>query len=205
MDEGKLRKISGRLFSDSGPRRSTRLAGEAGGNTNSTSTASTGNGTSHSTKYTGSSKLSNAGLRSVTIRRGQGWASESFDEGIRHSAFDDSRLLAHASVTPTSLCDARSVDQDTGAVCLSRTAYDDSRIHNGAKEILVLLRLLGEGYRLSCTYKCQVVIHLWCLSVLLDVPASACDCVFVWLHRMHWTSTKNFLPSITTLVGYFLR
>lgn len=161
MDEGKLRKISGRLFSDSGPRRSTRLAGEAGGNTNSTSTASTGNGTSHSTKYTGSSKLSNAGLRSVTIRRGQGWASESFDEGIRHSAFDDSRLLAHASVTPTSSCDARSVDQDTGAVSLSRIAYDDSRIHNGAKEILILLRLLGEGYRLSCTYKCQDALDIY--------------------------------------------
>ncbi|KAJ8422040.1 hypothetical protein Cgig2_026428 [Carnegiea gigantea] len=161
VDEGKLRKISGRLFSDSGPRRSTRLAGEAGGNTNSTSTASTGNGTSHSTKYTGNSRSSNAGLRSVTIRKGQGWASESFEEGIRHDAFDDSRLLAQASVTPTSSCDARSVDQDAGAVSLSRTAYDDSRIHNGAKEILVLLRLLGEGYRLSCTYKCQDALDIY--------------------------------------------
>jgi len=74
-------QISGRLFSDSGPRRSTRLAGEAGGNTSATSTASTGNGISHSTKYMGSSRLSNAGLRSVTIRKGQGWASESFEEG----------------------------------------------------------------------------------------------------------------------------
>ena len=73
-------QISGRLFSDSGPRRSTRLAGEAG-NANPSGTTVAGNGTSHSSKYLGGGKLSSAAFRSVTVRKGQSLANESFDEG----------------------------------------------------------------------------------------------------------------------------
>ena len=32
-----------------------------------------------------------------------------------------------------------------------------SKIINGAAEVLNLLRTLGEGYRLSCMYRCQVL------------------------------------------------
>lgn len=72
-------QISGKLF-DSGPRRSNRLAGESGQNTGSSATSSA-NGTSHSSKYLGGSKLSSVAFRSVTFRKGQARGSESFDEG----------------------------------------------------------------------------------------------------------------------------
>jgi hypothetical protein len=65
-------QISGRLFSDSGPRRSTRLSGDGGANTN---------GTSNSSKYFGGSKLSSMAFRAVTVRKGQSWTNENIDEG----------------------------------------------------------------------------------------------------------------------------
>ncbi|KAJ6921201.1 hypothetical protein NC652_015184 [Populus alba x Populus x berolinensis] len=81
VDEGKLRKISGRLFFDSGPRRSTRLAAEAGANQNTSATLVAGYGSNNSSKYLGGSKLSSMAIRSVTVRKGQSWANENYDEG----------------------------------------------------------------------------------------------------------------------------
>ena len=72
-------QISGRLFSDSVPRQSTQLSGEAKGN-NTSATTSTVNGAS-STEYLGNSRLSTAGFCSVTIPKGLAWASECFDGG----------------------------------------------------------------------------------------------------------------------------
>lgn len=74
-------QISSRLFIDSGTRRSTRLSGDAGFNTNAASTAVAGNGTSNSSKYLGGSKLGSMSLRSMTNRKGQAWANENMDEG----------------------------------------------------------------------------------------------------------------------------
>lgn len=74
-------QISGRLFSDSGPRRSTRLSAEAGANAGSNAASIAGNGTNNSSKYLGSSKLSSAALRSVTVRKVSNWANENFDDG----------------------------------------------------------------------------------------------------------------------------
>lgn len=86
-------QVSGRLFSDSGPRRSTRLSGEAAANTNSNASQLGGNGTNHfSAKSLGglssssSSKTNSAVLRSVTLRRGQSWATENIDEGAKHNS-----------------------------------------------------------------------------------------------------------------------
>lgn len=76
-------QISGRLFSDSGPRRSTRLAGDSGANTNANTMAVAGNGTNSSSKYLGSSKLSSVSLRTVTVRKGQFWSNENIEEGSK--------------------------------------------------------------------------------------------------------------------------
>ncbi|OMO58235.1 Tetratricopeptide TPR-1 [Corchorus olitorius] len=156
VDEGKLRKISGRLFSDSGPRRSTRLAGDAGANTNANTMTVAGNGTNSSSKYLGSSKLSSVALRSVTVRKGQSWANENLEEGMRNEAFDDSR----ASMTSTTSSsfpsgDARPLDQDGATVAIGGVVISSSKVISGASEVLGLLRMLGEGYRLSCLYRCQ--------------------------------------------------
>jgi hypothetical protein len=76
-----LFQISGRLFSDSGPRRSTRLSGDSGANTNVSATMVVGNGTNNSSKYLGGSKLSSMAFRAVTVRKGQSWTNENIDEG----------------------------------------------------------------------------------------------------------------------------
>ncbi|KAL6559755.1 hypothetical protein OROGR_004872 [Orobanche gracilis] len=79
VDEGRLRKVSERLFSDTGQQRSMRLAGESV-NTNSSTSVFSGNGINHSAKYFGGSKSSSVVSRSVTIQKGQSWASENADE-----------------------------------------------------------------------------------------------------------------------------
>lgn len=73
-------QISGRLFSDSGPRRSSRLSADSGANTNASVATVSGNG-NNTSKYLGGSKLGSLGLRSVTLRKGNSWANENMDEG----------------------------------------------------------------------------------------------------------------------------
>ena len=74
-----LLQISGRLFSDSGPRRSSRLSSDSSVNTNANSTVVSGNGTNNS--YKGGSKLNHMAFRTMAIRKGQSWANENIDEG----------------------------------------------------------------------------------------------------------------------------
>ncbi|KAK3041184.1 hypothetical protein RJ639_028663 [Escallonia herrerae] len=154
VDEGKLRKISGRLFSDSGPRRSTRHAAEAAVHLNSTTTTA-GNGTGHSSNHLGGSKLSSAAFRSVTVRKGQSWSNENFDEGTRPEACYEARsnMMSISGSSPTG--DTRSFERE------GETTTSGSRILGGASEILALLRTLGEGYRLSCMYKSQDALDVY--------------------------------------------
>lgn len=76
-----MRKISGRLLSDSGPRKSTQLSGETRGNNDTSATIPTANGASRSTKYLANSRLNAAGFCFVTTPKGLAWASENFEGG----------------------------------------------------------------------------------------------------------------------------
>ncbi|KAK9099059.1 hypothetical protein Syun_026104 [Stephania yunnanensis] len=166
MDEGKLRK-------DSGPRRSTRLAAEAAANSisnlnsNSNAGQSSGNGMNHaSSKYLGglsSSRLSSATFRSVTVRKGHSWTSESFDEGRRHEVFDDSRSdnTATTSSSASPLVDDRSLERERSSMHISAITTNGSRNLTGVSEFLCLLRTLGEGFRLSCMYRCQEALDAY--------------------------------------------
>lgn len=72
-------QVSGRLFPDSGLRRSTRLSTELSSAISNSSQIG-GNGTNHSYKFLSgfsSSKTS----RSVTLRKGQSCVPESVEEG----------------------------------------------------------------------------------------------------------------------------
>ncbi|CAH1448650.1 unnamed protein product [Lactuca virosa] len=164
VDEGKLRKISGRLFSDSGPRRSTRLAGETG----SVATIITGNGTTtnhHSSKYPVTSKITSAAFRAVTVRKEKSWSSESFNEGIR-SEVDDTRSNATTTSGSSPSPDTVSVSCDALIMSMgSRASMSVSKIATGASDVLSLLKILGEGFRLSCLYRCQDA-----LDVFLQLP-----------------------------------
>ncbi|KAL3741901.1 hypothetical protein ACJRO7_017387 [Eucalyptus globulus] len=161
VDEGKFRKISGRLFSDSGPRRSTRLAGDAGANAGTNATSVAGNGTSSSSKYLGSSKLSSVALRAVTVRKGQSWANENSDEGVRNEVSDDSRS---SSTSGNCFCpsgDNKSLDQEGASMSVAGSVLTSTRVLTGTKEVLGLLRLFGEAYRLSCLYRCQDALDVY--------------------------------------------
>lgn len=149
VDEGKLRKISGRLFPDSGPRRSSRLAGEAMGNNNSSTSVVSGNGTNHSSK--GVSKLNPVTLRSVTTRKGQSWNNEPVTEGMRQDSSDDSQ----PSLSTSSSCNIRTMEQDLSTIPTCEVVSNSSKVSTGIAELLGLLQVLGEGFRLSCIYNCQ--------------------------------------------------
>jgi len=90
-----LFQISGRLFADSGPRRSSRLSSDASLNANAAVVS--GNGTGNSSKYLGGSKLSSMSFRSMAVRKGQPWPNENADEG------EDESLLYHITFS-TVLC-----------------------------------------------------------------------------------------------------
>ncbi|KAJ0254178.1 Cell division cycle protein 27 B [Hirschfeldia incana] len=152
VDEGKLRKISGRLFSDSGPRRSSRLSADSGANTNASVATVSGNG-NNTSKYLGSSKLSSLGLRSVTLRKGNSWANENMDEGVRSEPFDDSRPNTASTTASMASSDAKSCDQEDEIM--------SQKITIGVSELLSLLRTLGEGCRLSYMYKCQEALDTY--------------------------------------------
>ncbi|XP_022987614.1 cell division cycle protein 27 homolog B-like isoform X1 [Cucurbita maxima] len=158
VDEGKLRKISGRLFSDSGPRRSSRLAGEAVANTN---VNAANNGTTNSTKYLGGSKLNSITLRSMAVRKGQSFANENIDEGIQNEAFDDSCSNASLSVSSSSSSSGNRILEQGATKSVGGSLTNDAKIINGASEILGLLRILGEGYRLSCLFRCQDALDVY--------------------------------------------
>ncbi|XP_024992549.1 cell division cycle protein 27 homolog B isoform X1 [Cynara cardunculus var. scolymus] len=165
VDEGKLRKISGRLFSDSGPRRSTRLAGETGSIANLSGIAVAGNGANHSSKYpSSSSKLGSAAFRSVTVRKGQSWSTESLTEGTR-SELDDSRSNTTTTSGSSPSPDTRSSERDGSIMSIGRASMSVSKVASGASEVLSLMKILGEGYRLSCLYRCQDA-----LDVFLQLP-----------------------------------
>ncbi|KAG4911868.1 hypothetical protein AAZX31_19G038000 [Glycine max] len=154
VGEGKLRKISGRLFSDSGPRRTSRLSSDSSVNTNANSTVVSGNGTNNS--YKGGSKLNHMAFRTMAIRKGQSWANENIDEGIRNDVPDDSSLNSTSINSCSSpVIEAKSYEQEAATFQIGGQVTSGFKVITGASEILTLLRVLGEGYRLSCLYRCQ--------------------------------------------------
>ncbi|KAJ6832678.1 cell division cycle protein 27-like protein B [Iris pallida] len=170
LDEGKLRKVSGRLFSASGSglRRSIRLSGEAMANLNSNVSQAGINATSHSSKFLGGlslsspSKMNSTTFRTMTNRKGQQWTTEIYDQGRRPDVFDDLRSDNTASVSSSmpNFVDGRCLEQDKINSQVGGTSHD-SRVINGIRDILSLLRILGEGYRLSCLYRSQEALEVY--------------------------------------------
>ncbi|WJX80905.1 Cell division cycle protein 27 B, variant 2 [Trifolium repens] len=162
VDEGKLRKISGRLFSDSAPRRSSRLSGDASVNANPNTTVVSGNGTGYSSKHLGGSKPSSMAFRSVTVRKGQPWANENIDEGIHNDVLDESRLnITSTSSSSSPTMEAKSYEQEVANIPVGGQVLSSSKVITGASEILTLLRVLGDGFRLACLYKSQDALETY--------------------------------------------
>jgi anaphase-promoting complex subunit 3 len=199
LDEARLKKVSGRLFnqsSDSMPRRSARLSRDTTINSNSNSNISQfgGNGTDHSSgklrvNSSTPSKLCSTAVRSMQVRKGKPRATENFDEGSRYEVIDemwtDNVPAPSSSVSTT---EGRFFEQDKAERIMSQ----DSKVAIGIRELLGLLRTLGEGFRLSCLFKCQEA-----LEVFRKLPESQFNTgwVLCQVQRMHdeWRHTKMLL------------
>ncbi|KAG2607300.1 hypothetical protein PVAP13_4NG237300 [Panicum virgatum] len=156
LDQARLKKVSGRLFnqsSDSMPRRSARLSRDMTINSNSNSNISQfgGNGTDHSSgklrvNSSTPSKLCSTAVRSVQVMKGKPRATENFDE--------DNVPATSSSASTT---EGRFFEQDKAERIMSQ----DSKVAIGIRELLGLLRTLGEGFRLSCLFKCQEALEVF--------------------------------------------
>ncbi|CAN6194283.1 unnamed protein product [Urochloa humidicola] len=154
VDEARLKKVTGRLFNQSNesmPRRSARLSRDTTINSNSNITQFGGNGTDHSSgklrvNSPTPSKLCSTAVRSVQVRKGKPRATENFDE--------DNMPATSSSVSST---DGRFFEQDKAERIMSQ----DSKVAVGIRELLGLLRTLGEGFRLSCLFKCQEALEIY--------------------------------------------
>lgn len=82
--------------------------------------------------------------------------------GRRSETVDDLRMDNGASASSSTssflstFSDGRCSDQDRINFQMGGVSHD-SRVTNGITELLGLLRILGEGYRLSCLYRSQVI------------------------------------------------
>ncbi|KAL6873476.1 hypothetical protein ACP4OV_013558 [Aristida adscensionis] len=144
LDESRLKKVSGRLFnqsSDSMPRRSPRLSRDMPINTNSNLSRFGGNGTDQS-----------------SVRKGKPRATENFDKGSRSEVIDETWTDNISSTSSSvNIADGRWFEQDKAERILSQ----DSKLVVGVRELLGLLRTLGEGFRLSCLFKCQEALEVY--------------------------------------------
>ncbi|PVH47525.1 hypothetical protein PAHAL_4G080300 [Panicum hallii] len=159
--------VYGRLFnlsSDSMARRRARLSRDMiiNSNSNSNITQFGRNGTDHSSgklrvnSFT-PSKLCSTAVRSVQVK-GKPRATENFDEGSRYEVVDemwtDNVLATSSSVSTT---EGRFFEQDKAERIMSQ----DSKVAIGIRKLLGLLRTLGEGFRLSCLFKCQEALEVF--------------------------------------------
>lgn len=54
--------------------------------------------------------------------------------------------------------EAKSYEPDAESILVGGQVLSGSKVITGASEILTLLRVLGEGFRLACLYRSQVLI-----------------------------------------------
>lgn len=55
--------------------------------------------------------------------------------------------------------EAKSYEQEEAYIPVGGQVISGSKVISGASEILTLLRVLGEGFRLACLYRCQVLTN----------------------------------------------
>lgn len=76
--------------------------------------------------------------------------------GVQQENYDDSHPSITTSSTSSLACDTKSLEEGilmtTGGIIMS-----ESQAITGASDLITLLAILGEGYRLLCMYSCQVL------------------------------------------------
>ncbi|KAH9323620.1 hypothetical protein KI387_018259, partial [Taxus chinensis] len=168
MDEGKLRKVSGRLFSETGPRRSTRLSGDATVQVSSSVFPVGGNGTGNSSSKFGGGLLptnkinASSSFRTTATRKGHSLAIDSsLEDGKKYEALEDSGaedMIVNPARHPGSV----PVEDEPRMRNRSNTSNRSSRFAEGSLELLGLLRILGEAFRHSCMHRCKEALQAFC-------------------------------------------
>ncbi|MBA0603417.1 hypothetical protein Gorai_003564, partial [Gossypium raimondii] len=79
--------------------------------------------------------------------------------GISAEIFDDICANLASANSSSSPGDVRSLDQDGPTVPVGGVAISRSKVSSGVSEVLGLIKTLGEGYRLSCLYRCQDALN----------------------------------------------
>jgi len=66
--------------------------------------------------------------------------------------------------------EAKSYEQEAANIPVGGQVLSSSKVITGASEILTLLRVLGEAFRLACLYRCQVLInYCFCRKDVYDL------------------------------------
>ncbi|XP_037493552.1 cell division cycle protein 27 homolog B isoform X3 [Jatropha curcas] len=149
--EGKSGKVFERLVSDSGPRRSPRLAAMRANST----TLQVGDGTgSLSSSYLGIGRLP-LSSKSTSVSFSSSVVCRDPSGGKCAETLDDASSQHTTSSTAISLGSERFLEHERTSMKQSALTKNETLITSGISDILCLFRLLGEGYRLLCMYRCQ--------------------------------------------------
>lgn len=128
--------------------------------------------------------------------------------GIRNEAVDDSRAnLASTTSISFPSGDVRPLDQDGATVLVGGVVLSSSKVISGASEVLVLLRTLGEGYRFSCLYRCQVIMWFVLVKQKLNsyLWGQCAMLLIILVCRMRWIPIWDFHVGIIIQAGCFPR
>jgi len=77
--------------------------------------------------------------------------------GIRSDVPDYSLNNTSTNSCSSPVLEAKTYEQEAATSQIGHQVTSGSKLITGASEILTLLRVLGEGYRLSCLYRSQVI------------------------------------------------
>ncbi|KAJ7557247.1 hypothetical protein O6H91_05G118700 [Diphasiastrum complanatum] len=181
LDEGKLRKVSGRLFAEPTRRRSSRLSGDSGTSTPAqiSSGASSaiqltypaGNGSgqfpaSFNTSTSTAKGCTSSSLHSSHVRKGQTGAFEVIEDAVEDGRRngDTYDVIPNEEITNHHhRFSISGTDSETQA--LSRTSVlanmlsCGSKLAEGALELLSLIRTFGDGFRHLCMYRSQEALQ----------------------------------------------
>ncbi|KAK6268097.1 hypothetical protein QUC31_012257 [Theobroma cacao] len=143
--------IRGSLFLDSGCRRSARLAAARRCFNRSQGSENDANNLLALTK-------SNSRTYYSTVCRGQ---TENLEEGKLPETYDDAVSEFRAPSSLSSSNDVKSVQHEIVNTELSSSISNGSTIKSGVLDTMSLLRILGEGYRHLCGYRCQEALNVY--------------------------------------------
>ncbi|XP_022715021.1 cell division cycle protein 27 homolog B-like isoform X2 [Durio zibethinus] len=150
--ENESAQIRGSLFFDSGRRRSARLAAAQ------RSFNSTQGSENKANNLRASIKL-NSGTCYSTVCKGQ---FQNLEEGKLLETYDDAVSAFRAtSSSLSSSADVKSVQDETVNTQLRSFISNSSKIKSGISDTINLLRILGEGYRHLCEYRCQEALNVY--------------------------------------------